>query len=466
MTKLELFKKFETSPSLLTNGAPTNAKRLGVTLEFFKEAKEEYLNGLDKQSFIKMAENRMAERIQKDLEDYFVNTAPKNFGDSAFKDASIMTEEEILKYFSPIFQDFEPTVKDNVKEKSTDTNYSTGEIKGEVSLEKDIQSDQEFFNYFGLDSTKYEISRVWAKSHKQGNHTYSVFFKPKSNLNVLDLASSYKEFLENFEYQSPAVQRLENENAELLGVLCLFDLHLGKLSPTVYTNDYSTIGTQTYLYLTSLRLLLERSAAMGEFDKFVLLIGNDFFNSEYNNATTKGTPQDTFIDKHHIFKQGLLILTMAIWLIIEYAPVDVIYVPSNHDEHIGQSLAISIEHYFKNNKNVTFDCLPMSRKYYKYGVNGFMFEHGELKAEKYAQIFPQEGKEIWSTTEHHEVLLGHLHSEKSKEVGGIGIYWLSSLSCTDKWHYKNGYVGAKKRAYLRVYDKEMGKIGELVHVED
>jgi hypothetical protein len=35
------------------------------------------------------------------------------------------------------------------------------------------------------------------------------------------------------------------------------------------------------------------------------------------------------------------------------------------------------------------------------------------------------------------------------------------LSSTDKWHYKNGYIGSQRAAEVAVWDKEAGMIASF-----
>ena len=49
----------------------------------------------------------------------------------------------------------------------------------------------------------------------------------------------------------------------------------------------------------------------------------------------------------------------------------------------------------------------------------------------------------------------------AKEVKGVRIQQMPSLSGTDKWHRDNNYVNNIRAALVLLYDKEKGKIGEL-----
>ena len=54
--------------------------------------------------------------------------------------------------------------------------------------------------------------------------------------------------------------------------------------------------------------------------------------------------------------------------------------------------------------------------------------------------------------------LAHYHSEKVEEKGGVIFRWLPSITGTDTWSNDCGYIGAVKRSYSFVYDKDKGLI--------
>lgn len=395
----ELISKIKRNPNCINRGIPSLAASWGVSLDDLKEAKSLYLKS-------------MMETVNED--------------------------------------------KSNV-EISTDYNLESGEIKG-MLVGKEGMTHNDFFYYFNLDSNKFEISRIWAKSHKKGQNTYSVFFKDKKP--EIDFKQGFEDFLKN--YKAPTYEQKEFKKGSVLGVICLFDMHLGRISDTSYTNDVTSLTIQKDIYLSSLTNLIEQSQKCANIDKYLLVIGNDFFNSEFTLKTTAGTPQDSNTNMYKVFSEGLSILCDAVNLLLEKARVSVIHVPSNHDEHVGQCLATALKKVFEKNKGVSIFDGPQARKYFQYGVNGLMFEHGELKPEMYQQLFTQEGKEVFANTTHHEVLLGHMHSERTKEVGGISINYLSSMCATDRWHYKKGYVMSKRRGYIRFYDEKLGRVGEWI----
>jgi len=49
----------------------------------------------------------------------------------------------------------------------------------------------------------------------------------------------------------------------------------------------------------------------------------------------------------------------------------------------------------------------------------------------------------------------------AKEVKGVRIQQMPSLSGTDRWHQDNNFVHSVRAAVALVYDKQLGKISEF-----
>jgi hypothetical protein len=64
--------------------------------------------------------------------------------------------------------------------------------------------------------------------------------------------------------------------------------------------------------------------------------------------------------------------------------------------------------------------------------------------------------EDWGNTTTREWLIVLLHSESVTEKNGVVVRRIPSLTGSDQWHYKSGYVTSKKRTMAFIYDKEEG----------
>jgi hypothetical protein len=105
---------------------------------------------------------------------------------------------------------------------------------------------------------------------------------------------------------------------------------------------------------------------------------------------------------------------------------------------------------------VNIDISPKTRKYVEYGKNLIGFAHGQEESKRIEQVMPVEASEAWGRTRYREFLLGHLHSEHLREIGGVKIRNVSSTTGTDSWHSRLGFVGSIKMSQCFIYHKEYG----------
>ena len=108
--------------------------------------------------------------------------------------------------------------------------------------------------------------------------------------------------------------------------------------------------------------------------------------------------------------------------------------------------------YYRDQKNILIDTLPVNSKYIKFSNSAIMFNHGDgMKPEKLAQVFPIEFKKEWSSCNNHYIFTGDKHHELSRDIGGIRFYQIPALSkAVSAWDSKNGYniTKAEMTAFL------------------
>jgi hypothetical protein len=151
------------------------------------------------------------------------------------------------------------------------------------------------------------------------------------------------------------------------------------------------------------------------------------------------------------------------------APVDVVVIPGNHDEHTMFLVGEILEAFYHNTDRVVVYNSPKSRKYYEFGKCMIMYTHGN--GEKHGDlglICATEEPQMWGRTKYREAHLGHYHKSKSTsyinvdENQGFRVRILPSLSANDAWHYGKGY-SAIRAAEAFVWDKEKGLRQNIYH---
>ena len=313
-----------------------------------------------------------------------------------------------------------------------------------------------------LEESDWEEKIKWVKS--KGESRLLV----KKNLNTgIDYLKELNDFLDSY-FKGRAFnwsyEPLTQDKPDLCMVLCLFDVHIGRESYKHYTNDETNLQQQQREFVDAINGLIGNTPS-NKIEKFILPIGNDFFNIDTPQlTTTKGTPQDNTRDLYSMFYTGLNLLSEVALYLSNIAPVELILVPGNHDTVTSGYLSTSLKVLFKDNPRIEVDDSPLNRKYRLYGKTTIGFAHGELKMEKYAELLPYEAKEMFSQSEWYEFLLGDKHHEKMvQKEEGVVVRHLGGMTKSDVWTYANGYTTSKRRAYGILYSKDKGRIMEIIH---
>jgi len=259
--------------------------------------------------------------------------------------------------------------------------------------------------------------------------------------------------------------------------ISIFDLHMGKLAWAGETGENYDTKIARERFLGSIETLLRRASAF-EFSRILFPVGNDFFNSDtILNTTTAGTPQDEDLRWQKTFRVGTHLLVDAINLLKQIGiPVDVLVIPGNHDFERSYYMGEFLSAWFRDDNQVIINNSASPRKYYAFGQVLLGFTHGnEEKESSLPMIMANDidSKPLWSKTKFHEWHLGHIHRKKSinyavvdkkmliEEDLGVTVRYLSSLTGTEEWHHKKGYVGAVKAADAFVWNDELGLVAHI-----
>jgi hypothetical protein len=146
---------------------------------------------------------------------------------------------------------------------------------------------------------------------------------------------------------------------------------------------------------------------------------------------------------------------MAIDILAEVAPVEVVLIPSNHDKTVGNALAHYCNAWFRSDDRITVDTSPFPRKYIKYGNTLFCFAHdGDIK--KLPRLVADEARKYWTDINMTEVFLQHLHHEvEVKEEYNMRVQRLPTISAKSAWAVNKGY-SARRQCKSFIFDKEYG----------
>lgn len=290
---------------------------------------------------------------------------------------------------------------------------------------------------------------------------------------VEDLQNIRNEFIDDLKKISPNIKqyKYKKDKSSKLLQLNLFDLHLGKVAWFDEVGYDYNLDIAEKIFNDSISYFCNLSQNFS-IDKILLPIGNDFFNSDTShpiNSTTAGTPQEESNRWQEVFRRGRILIVNNVNKLSKIAPVHIVMVPGNHDYERNFFLGDSLEGWFHNNKNVYVDNRPNPRKYFKYESVLIGFTHGNNeKIQNLPLIMAQESKE-WSDSKWREFHIGHWHGKKdikylsTDEYNGVRVRYMGSLSATDSWHHKKGYIGNNKTAEAFVWDKVDGLVANFYY---
>lgn len=230
------------------------------------------------------------------------------------------------------------------------------------------------------------------------------------------------------------------------------DLHMGKYANARETNSNYNMDIAEKLFRESTTYLLQKGAR-DPIDKILWPIGHDALHY----ATIQGTtPSGTIMDRDgRFFEAHERLMQVYVWAIEEslrVAPVELVYIPGNHDYLPSYHVARELAAWFRSESRVTPDVEPKPRKYREYGINMLGFTHGsEEKPAMLPTLMAKEAPEMWGRTRQREIHVGHLHLMRiyGESFAGVRIRILPTLTAHDHWHHKSGYQDRRaSEAYL------------------
>lgn len=348
---------------------------------------------------------------------------------------------------------------DALEERVIEVNNEKGTLKSTVNCDFEPKSDEELAKLHKINTLRYKISNYWSKVKGNGKFTSSVFATLRKPTDYT--AEDFAKFLESY------VSSYNKEDKKRDGVpgevdveISISDFHLGKR----VLNDSNNISDRKEKFMSVVKSLVKKVTGAYSVDRIVFPISNDFFHTDnYQNTTTNGTPQDVIADYSHEYEEGFDLLVNAISYLREHCNyVDVVLVQGNHDRTKSFYLAHALEVFFKGDSCIRFDRKHSTTKYIVLGNTFIGYHHGNCKIEELPLVFATgEASSDFGNAVFREVHTGDKHHYMAKEIKGVRIQQMPSLSGTDRWHADNNYVNSIRAALALVYDQEKGKVAEF-----
>jgi len=348
---------------------------------------------------------------------------------------SIIQEAEAANYISEL--------EETIVRFEEDLAKGTGEVI--FNTKDEIKSLDELIEKCKIDTDKWEITKYVQNYWGNGETPHwqvKAWLGKKSTEQVFQ--DAFVDFLSSYSPVSQEVMSPKVDFGKPNGMLVINkqDSHLNKHDIDGNNNIVDRLANIMY----KVELIANQAQLSNNLEQITYIIGSDEFNSEYTNATTKGTPQQNTHSYHTSFEYICGHEVLMITMLLQYAQnVNVVYVAGNHDEFVGWHMVNWLQTYFRNTERLTFDCSPKYRKYISYGESALMFNHGDaIKPVKLAALFPIEFREAWSFHNKFYIFTGDKHHEVSHDFNGIKFYQIPAFSnAKSLWDDKNGHTMSK-----------------------
>ena len=410
-------------------------------------------------------------------------TESRNFG---VKEEEIITESKKPDDIpaSTGGEDLKYTEKGNEAtiEWKSGSNYPADHIKTLPELLKITEVDQSLWDVAQYWVNKWDVTAVIDKMPRTFQN-FQVKARLEKKLTVAReraIGELFKEMIKD--YKPPVLKVIPNVRTHgkenNLFEVTIFDLHLGKLAWGGETGENYDTKIARQRFLTTIATLLKNASGF-QYNRILFPIGNDFFNSDtIFNTTTKGTPQDEDLRWQKTFNVGVRLLIDAINLLKQIGvPIDVVNIPGNHDFERSYYMGEYLVAWFNNDPIVKVNNGASPRKYYRFGKVLLGLTHGSEEKEGSLPLLMAsdiESKPMWSETIYHEWHVGHIHRKRdvkyavtldktrmTDEELGVTVRYLSSLTGTEEWHHKKGFIGALKAGEGFIWNDETGLIAHL-----
>lgn len=336
-------------------------------------------------------------------------------------------------------------------------NVESGSLESSIEVSFEPKNDIELAKLHKIDLDKYKITNYWTKLKSNGKFTSSVFatLRKPDDYGI----EEFQKFLESYSPDYNVPDEKEEHFEYMDAEISIADFHLAKK-----TLEGETIETKGSHFITTLVNLIGRMTACFKLHKIVFPISNDFFHTDnYQNSTTNGTPQDILVGYDKEYEVGFDLLVKAIATLRQHCnTLEVILVQGNHDRTKSFYLTHALEVFFARDSHIKFKREHSTTKWTCLGDTFIGYHHGNCKLDDLPLLFATgDGSEMFGKCKYREVHTGDKHHYMAKEIKGVRIQQMPSLSGTDRWHYDNNYVHNIRAGLALVYHPIFGKIAEF-----
>jgi len=337
-----------------------------------------------------------------------------------------------------------------------------------------IETQEQATDKAQVDLAVWEVDRLVIESREAHNKLAGdrIAVTPLFNIKLFLKRKLSREIQEGIELLMSRVKRVKKKpssrkrnKADYLAELSVYDAHFGNLA---FKGEFD-LDQQAERFVGGVRALLNNLSGRGV-SEIVFPVGHDLMHFDgWKKQTTKGTQLEALSESlPKVFEVAELSVRESIMASLNHAPVHVVLVPGNHDHTTSYFLCKVLEARFHDVKEVTFDLGEESRKYRTFGNTLFGYTHGDdTNLKDLPLLMAAEAPTMWGESAFRCWRTGHQHRKKQisfmagDEHKGVRVDVMPSLTQTDAWHHKMGFVANCKAAELWITHKTTGYKGHF-----
>lgn len=352
-------------------------------------------------------------------------------------------------------------------------------LTASIQTRKHINTPRDAILHAGIDPDVWEVTTCQIKTYQvtisghrsstKEDVTYQMFSvnltcSRRISQPLMDAAKILADRTLKRAYKLPRIRYRKPKSDPSTLVVGLTDHHFGKLAYRPEVRESYSLKIAKGIWVRAIQSALNRCIGH-EITQIILPIGNDMCHVDTRRMTTEsGTQMDYDSRYMKIADVAMESMMMAIERLRAVAPVDVIWVPGNHDYLTSRWLCKVAQVGFGTTKHVSVDVSDCSVKYRQFGRCLLGFAHGHApKIKSLREMMPVEAAEWWAMSPAcREILTGHLHTQifrdrpSTDEQAGIVARTLPSLCATDTYHYEGGWSLSKKTTQSLLYSNQHG----------
>lgn len=251
-------------------------------------------------------------------------------------------------------------------------------------------------------------------------------------------------------------RKLANDKRTL--IFPIYDPHFGKYAWAAETGEDYDVEIARKILVRTAQIAARDAVKVGE---VVIICGGDWYHSDTRTPQTERSGHVLDVDSRveRVRDVTIAALKQAVEVFSAIADrVHIVCIPGNHDHESMHWTARILEEAYRNNRHITVDRSPRSRRYLERGRLLLGIDHGMKKMGEYLTLMPAEAPEAWSRTSERLWLLGHIHTREVLQKHGVTVEHLESISATDAWHSEEGYIGNPRRTTVLMVHHDHGVI--------